>query len=198
VIAYRGFEGTREAIMTDLHYTVMRFTAATGEPVLCVVIFKSENEHSIPHQWVSGIDITKMKSIENLDHLNNDEHFLQESIGKGKCLPYGPECFFHGKIVPCLVQWSAHGGVNAQILINCLRHMDELKLFCRRDDLKPFVLLDGHSSRFDLGLVQYIRDPDHPWSVCMGLPYGTHLWQVTAKWQFQTLSEQGKRNFVKG
>jgi hypothetical protein len=44
--------------------------------------------------------------------------------------------------------------------------------------LKPFVLLDGHSSRVDLGLVQYIYDPDHPWSVYLGLPYRTHLWQA--------------------
>jgi hypothetical protein len=56
--------------------------------------------------------------------------------------------------------------------------MDDLKLFPRSNSLKPFVLLDGHSSRFDLGLVNYIRDPMHPWSVCLGLPYGTHLWQV--------------------
>ena len=44
VIAEKGFKGTQEAITTDLHYTVMGFTAATGEPVLCVVIFQSENQ----------------------------------------------------------------------------------------------------------------------------------------------------------
>jgi hypothetical protein len=178
VIAEKGFRGTKEAITTDLHYTVMGFTAATGEAVLCVVIFKSENEHTIPHQWVSGIDITKLKDTVELENLNDGEEFLRSNKGKGTCLPYGPECTFHGKSVPCLVQWSPHGGVNAQILVNCLQHMDKLELFPRSDKLKPFVLLDGHSSRFDLQLVQYIRDQNHPWSVCLGLPYGTHLWQV--------------------
>jgi hypothetical protein len=38
-IAQKGFGGTKEALMTDLHYKVMGFTAATGEAVLCVVIF---------------------------------------------------------------------------------------------------------------------------------------------------------------
>jgi hypothetical protein len=55
VIAENGCCCTREAITKELHYTVMGFTAATGEPILCVVIFKFEKT---PHQWVSGIDIT--------------------------------------------------------------------------------------------------------------------------------------------
>jgi hypothetical protein len=83
-----------------IHNTIMGLTAATGKPILCVVIFKSENEHSIPHQWVSGIDITKMRNNEDFNNLNNDEHFLRENIGKVKCLPYYPECLFHGKEVP--------------------------------------------------------------------------------------------------
>ena len=104
--------------------------------------------------------------------------FLNSSQGKGNVLPFGPECIFRGKRVPCLIQWSKHGGVTATILTNCLRHMDKLELFQRTDSLKPFILLDGHSSRFDLELVDYIRDKEHPWSVCIGLPYGTHIWQV--------------------
>ena len=104
--------------------------------------------------------------------------FLKSSQGKGNVLTCGPECVFRGKNVPCLVQWSKSGGVNATILTNCLRHMDELNLFQRNESLKPFVLLDGHSSRFDLEFVKYIRDDEHRWSVCIGLPYGMHIWQV--------------------
>jgi hypothetical protein len=84
----------------DLHYTIIGFTAATGEPLLCVVIFKSENEHSISLQWLIGIYITKMKEHEDSNKLNNDE---RENIGKSNCLPYGPECFFHDRTVSCLV-----------------------------------------------------------------------------------------------
>ena len=60
VITEKGFKGTQEAITTDLHYTVMGFTAATGDPVLCVVIFESDNEELIPTNWVTGIDVNKI------------------------------------------------------------------------------------------------------------------------------------------
>jgi hypothetical protein len=152
----------------------MGFTAATGEPVLCVVIFKSENEQSIPLSWVSGLDITKLFCKDNEEDNDN----IRSMTGKGKVYPFGPECVFRGKVVPCLTEWSKHGGINSTILTNCLRHTDALDLFERSNNLKPFVLLDGHSSRFDLEVVNYIRDEEHPWSVCIGLPYGTHIWQV--------------------
>ena len=42
----------------------------------------------------------------------------------------------------------------------------------------PFLLLDGHESRFELPFLTYITNPDHPWKVCIGVPYGTSLWQV--------------------
>jgi hypothetical protein len=28
-----------------------------------------------------------------------------------------------------------------------------------------------------LPFLEYITDPDHKWKVCIGVPYGTHLWQ---------------------
>ncbi len=30
----------------------------------------------------------------------------------------------------------------------------------------------------ELPFLQYIHDNAHPWVVCIGVPYGTHLWQV--------------------
>jgi hypothetical protein len=39
VIAERGYNGTKQAIALDIHYTTMGFTAATGKPAMCVVIF---------------------------------------------------------------------------------------------------------------------------------------------------------------
>jgi hypothetical protein len=44
--------------------------------------------------------------------------------------------------------------------------------------LCPFVLLDGHQSRFDEVFLRYINDPAHKWVVAIGVPYGTHIWQV--------------------
>ena len=40
------------------------------------------------------------------------------------------------------------------------------------------MLLDGHGSRFQLPFMEYIIDNSHPWVVCIGVPYGTSLWQV--------------------
>jgi len=42
----------------------------------------------------------------------------------------------------------------------------------------PFLLLDGHGSRFELPFLNYVTHTDHPWKVCIGVPYGTSLWQV--------------------
>ena len=42
----------------------------------------------------------------------------------------------------------------------------------------PFLLLDGHGSRFEIPFLRYVTDKQHPWVVCQGVPYGTSLWQV--------------------
>jgi hypothetical protein len=43
---------------TDLHFTVLPFLSATGEAVMCAVIFKSDLDISkIPVSWKTGIDI---------------------------------------------------------------------------------------------------------------------------------------------
>lgn len=59
--------------------------------------------------------------------------------------------------------------------------MDNLHLFDddRSEGYTLFVLLDGHSSRFDLQFLEYINNKDHKWNVCLGIPYRTALWQVT-------------------
>lgn len=39
-------------------------------------------------------------------------------------------------------------------------------------------LLDGQGSCFGFDFLSYIIDKQHPWSVCIGVPYGTAIWQV--------------------
>ena len=58
--------------------------------------------------------------------------------------------------------------------------IDKLGLYAeeRRQGLIPFALIDGHQSHFDLDFLKYINDPDSKWNVCIGVPYGTALWQV--------------------
>jgi hypothetical protein len=59
-----------------------------------------------------------------------------------------------------------------------LQAMDELDVFDRSTGLSPFLLLDGHGSRFELEFLEYINTPEHKWNCCIGLPYGTSYWQV--------------------
>ena len=57
--------------------------------------------------------------------------------------------------------------------------MDGLELFPRTSNRpKLFLLLDGHSSRFQVPFLNYINTPTHQWVVCIGLPNSTGHWQV--------------------
>jgi hypothetical protein len=70
----------------------MGFAAATGEPVMCVIIFIPESSIGIPTSWVTDINITKIDSTiemtEDLETLVNNI----KVIGTG-----GPKCKFKNK-----------------------------------------------------------------------------------------------------
>jgi hypothetical protein len=57
--------------------------------------------------------------------------------------------------------------------------MDSMNLFDQSDGIRPFLLLDGHKSRFEIPFLDYIHNKEHEWVCCIGVPYGTHIWQVT-------------------
>ncbi|KAI2495838.1 hypothetical protein MHU86_18670 [Fragilaria crotonensis] len=48
----------------------------------------------------------------------------------------------------------------------------------KANNATPFLLLDGHGSRFDLQFLEYINSRDTMWKACIGVPYGTSYWQV--------------------
>ena len=56
--------------------------------------------------------------------------------------------------------------------------MDHLELFPCTDNCKPKLLVDDHVSSFGSDLLECINNPVHFWTVCIGVPYGTALWQV--------------------
>ena len=56
--------------------------------------------------------------------------------------------------------------------------MDKLCIFDRSDDMNPCLLCDGHGSHFEEPFLQYTLESETPWSCCIGVPYGTSLWQV--------------------
>ena len=57
--------------------------------------------------------------------------------------------------------------------------IDNAKVFDQSDATKAVFIIYGHHLRFELPFIQYTHDyPEHEWAVCIGVPYGTHIWQV--------------------
>ena len=154
----------------DKHYTVLGLTALTGEPVMCIVIFAGNKEHAIVE---TGLDLSA-PTIGS----PNDADFVEKNSGKGKRFPGGPTCQFKGKTIPCLCRWSKKGSITAEILRAILATLDHLKVYDRSTGAKPFLLLDGHRSRLEYSFLEYVCNPDHEWVICIGVPYGTAVWQV--------------------
>ena len=103
-----------------------------------------------------------------------------QMIGEGKLFPGAPICNYKGVEVPAYVTFSESGGMDASILTGIFNRLDDLGIYKvdRQNGLEPFVLLDGHGSRFDLKFLEYVNDEHHKWNACIGVPYGTALWQV--------------------
>jgi len=151
-------------------FTMIGLTAFTGEPVMCILIF--EGKHPKGH-IEAGIDITVTP-----DGDNTKPEFILNNSGAGKYYPGGPECTFKGKKVPAFIRWHESASITTQILVEALTTLDSYQLFHRTDAVKPFLMLDGHGSRLELPFLQYINTPRDHWVVCIGVPYGTALWQV--------------------
>ena len=96
----------------------------------------------------------------------------------GKYFPGPPSWNVNGKSVPAFVQWNNNVAITSKILIETPATNDALNIFPRTNAVKPFLLLDGHQSRLGLPFLQYINTPCDYWVVCIGVPYGTALWQV--------------------
>jgi hypothetical protein len=56
------------------------------------------------------------------------------------------------------------------------------------------LLLDGHGSRFESVFLEYVSDAQDKWTIYIGLPYGTNVWQVgDSAEQNGTLKIAGKK-----
>jgi len=158
----------------NLHYTVLGFTASNGQPVMCAIILTREDVDSS-----DGVKLNVAVGIDVLSEVPIDVNNLKDSFSEDGAFCGGPKCIFHGKEVPCYVTTSQKGGMNSKILTSLFKYMDDLDLFPRVDGGPfPTVLIDGHGSRFGLEFLSYINNPNHLWYVCLGVPYGTHKWQV--------------------
>jgi hypothetical protein len=93
--------------------------------------------------------------------------------------PIGPTCIFEGKEVPTFVCCTENGSINSFLMAAMLNRIDDLGVFPRDKILPdPFLLLDGHSSRFNLSFLELVNDKKHHRWTCVGTPYGTNKWQL--------------------
>jgi hypothetical protein len=176
-ICAKGDEPKTLSSKKDKHFTCLGLTALNGLPVMCVVVIDSVKENPLVR---TGVD-TNCLNINVETHQGDDEFsFFERNLGEEKLYPGGPSCMFKGKKIPCMIEFSSGGGMTGEILTKIFQTLDALEVYKedREMGLRPFILLDGHQTRFELEFLTYVNDPVHRWSVCIGVPYGTALWQV--------------------
>jgi hypothetical protein len=154
----------------DCHFTTLGFSLADGRPLLCVIIIScGEIDAKIRMGLQPWCEVEGEGTLE--DNLERNSH------GKDKYFPFGPICNVNGTNIPTYIACSERGGITPDILTEALRHIDSFNAF-DRTEATPALLLDGHGSRFDTTLLEYVNTPATKWCVLIGVPYGTHLWQV--------------------
>ena len=192
-VGRKGQEVRQMAGKKGKRYTTIGLTGLDGKPAMCIVIFAGVERNL---QMESGVDTSVVDRDSNADAYADDADaaddddtltqeeedlaYFRSNYGEGKLFPGGPVCQFNNKEVPTMIRYSKSGGITTSILTDILRTVDDLGIYEdeRKEGIKPFLLLDGHQSRFGIEFLQYITDPNHPWKVCIGVPYGTALWQV--------------------
>ena len=118
--------------------TVIGLTAATGEAVYAVIIFAA-----------SELGVLDRLGFDHRSRIPYDKtKSLTENSGEGKALPGAPKCYFRGKWIPAVVTLSKSGSVSSDILVDVLKHLDNLGIYDRTEHGPiPFLLLDAHNSR---------------------------------------------------
>jgi hypothetical protein len=160
------------AATTDIRFTILPVSNALGQPVLCVVIFQTE-QPNIPCNWISRIDLFAPVT----DDADSMTWLRNNSGGPGKQMPYGPCCKVGDVEVPAMITGTPHGGITGQLLSDFLAYLHKLDFFPRDKGPQLMLILDGHNSRFSLPFLRYINDPLKKWTVCIGTPYATDEWQ---------------------
>jgi len=108
----------------DAHFTVLGFTTASGEAVMCAIIFAAKEMDPL---WVQGLD--------PFTEWEGEEFDIERNTGRGKRHPEGPECKFKGISVPCFCGYSESGSITSHLLAAMLKFMDGLNLFDRSDGI---------------------------------------------------------------
>jgi hypothetical protein len=82
----------------DAHFLVLSFTAATGEPIMCAIIFATQNLDPL---WITGLD--------PFAAWEGRESESEQNLGKGKCI-------FDGEVIPAFIGCSESGSITSEFL----------------------------------------------------------------------------------
>ena len=124
---------------TEKRFTMIGLTGLDGTPVMCVLIIQGKKRNlSIE----TGIDITVQTKGEPAG-----KSFFFDNCGTGKYFPGPPSCNVNGKVVPALVRWNESATITSEILVEMLVTIDAINIFPRTNNVKPFLLFDGHQSQ---------------------------------------------------
>ena len=168
-----GSTPRKKVVCTDHRFTLFPLVAATGELVVNVVIFNSAAT-AVRASWHSGYDI-RSKIITNE---KGEPVICEENCGEGKFYSEGLTTEFRGKRIPMLTFASQGGGMTADILVSIFKYLDAIGVYQRTPNgPRPVLILDGHETRLSYPFLEYVNQPSHYWSVNLGAPYLTHLWQ---------------------
>ena len=165
-VVEKGSRANQKSSHTDGRFTAIGITAASGEPVMAIIIFSAMELNFVQrmgHDVRATYDETKSVS---------------ENSGPEKAFPGAPVCIFRGKDVPAIVTCTKKGGITSGILRAAFKRMDDIGLYDRTEGRTPMALFDAHDSRLQVEFLQYVNNPAHLWKFCIGLPNGTHKWQV--------------------
>ena len=131
-----------KAATKDSHFTFLGFTAATGEPVKCATIFFAA-------ETMLGFNASATR-------IGGDDDICSNTGDLDKQYLQGPFCHINGKTVPTFCCSSKNGSITSLLLEEMLRVIDRFKVFDRSDGIAPFLLLDGHGSRFEMPFLKYV------------------------------------------
>ena len=103
---------------------------------------------------------------------------LRRIRGKGNTILVGQLVLLKGNVFPSSLDFLPNDSITTEILVDILATLNHIGVFDRSEGKVPFLLLDEHDSQIKLSFLEYINNPEHMWCVCIGVPYGTALWQV--------------------
>ena len=143
----RGYVAQEKASTHSHKFTMIGFTALTGDPVMCVLIFEGKRPNG---SIEAGIDFTIKPNGSP-----SDPDYVEINSGAGKYFPGAPVYNFKGKMVPAVVRWHESASITSDILVEVFQTIDHHNLFPRTADrAKPFVLIDGHGIRPEMPFLQ--------------------------------------------